>query len=71
MGHIGYTPQYKKSFSPQGLKKKDKNKLINEAKQIEKAGAFAIVLECVNFKLAKEITNIKYSNYRNRIISSL
>ena len=58
MGHIGYTPQHKNSFSPQGLKNNDKNKLINEAKQIEKAGAFAIVLECVNSKLAKEITNV-------------
>ena len=23
MGHIGYTPQYKKNFSPQGLKNKE------------------------------------------------
>ena len=28
-----------------------------EAQSIEKAGAFAIVLECINFKLAKKITN--------------
>ena len=57
MGHIGYTPQYKKSFTPQGFKLNDEKKLINEAKSIEKAGAFAIVLECINFKLAKKITN--------------
>ena len=47
MGHIGYTPQYKKYFSPQGLKHKEEIKLIKEAKNIEDAGAFAIVLECV------------------------
>ena len=56
MGHIGYTPQYKKKFSPQGLKQNEITKLIDEAKKIEQAGAFAIVLECVNFKLAKKIT---------------
>ena len=31
-------------------------KLINEAKNIQDAGAFAIVLECVNARLAKKIT---------------
>ena len=56
MGHIGYTPQYKKKFSPQGLKHREEIKLINEAKNIEDAGAFAIVLECVNAGLAKKIT---------------
>ena len=58
MGHIGYTPQYKKSFSPQGFKSNEEKKLIKEAIKIEKAGAFAIVLECINFKLAKKITKI-------------
>ncbi len=56
MGHIGYTPQYKRSFSPQGKNISEYNKLVNEAKSIEKAGAFAIVLECINIKLAKKIT---------------
>ena len=56
MGHIGYTPQYKKYFSPQGLKHNEEIKLIKEAKNIEEAGAFAIVLECVNVDLAKKIT---------------
>ena len=60
MGHIGYTPQYKKNFSPQGLKHSEELKLINEAKKIEDSGAFAIVLECVNVNLAKKITkNLK------------
>ena len=56
MGHIGYTPQYKKSFSPQGFNLNDEKKLLQEAMKIERAGAFAIVLECINFKLAKKIT---------------
>ena len=48
MGHIGYTPQYKKSFSPQGFNLNDEKKLLYEAMKIERAGAFAIVLECIN-----------------------
>ena len=56
MGHIGYTPQYKKTFKPQGLKQKEEKKLILDAIKIERAGAFAIVLECINFKTAKKIT---------------
>ena len=56
MGHIGYTPQFKKNFSPQGLIHREETKLMNEAKNIEEAGAFAIVLECVNASLAKKIT---------------
>ena len=57
MGHIGFTPQYKKKFKPEGLNKKEENNLINESKKIEKAGAFSIVLECISEKTAKKITN--------------
>ena len=32
-------------------------KLINEALKIQKAGAFSIVLECINSDTAKKITN--------------
>ena len=57
MGHIGYTPQFKKKFKVEGKSAKDKKKLINEAKLIEKAGAFSIVLECISPTTAKEITD--------------
>ena len=57
MGHIGYTPQNKKKFKPQGLKKGEEKKLIKESLEIQKAGAFSIVLECVEKSLAKKITN--------------
>ena len=56
MGHIGFTPQFKKKFKISGKKESDKKKLINEAKNIEKAGAFSIVLECISEKVAREIT---------------
>ena len=57
MGHIGYTPQFKKKFKVQGSKKKEEKKLIDDAKMIERAGAFSIVLECITEKLASHITN--------------
>ena len=56
MGHIGFTPQFKKSFKIQGQKNKDEKKLIQEAKMIEKAGAFSIVLECIKKRTAERIT---------------
>tara|TARA_B100000963_G_scaffold343221_1_gene344830 strand:- start:833 stop:1621 length:789 start_codon:yes stop_codon:yes gene_type:complete len=60
MGHIGYTPQFKSKFKIEGGTKKKANKLLNEAKLIEKAGAFSIVLECIAPQTSKLITkNIK------------
>ncbi len=57
MGHIGYTPQFKNKFKIEGANKKDAKKLIKEARLIEKAGAFSIVLECIIPEVAKLITN--------------
>ena len=56
MGHIGFTPQFKKKFKVEGKKNKEYKKLIKEAKSIAKAGAFSIVLECLTPDLAKVIT---------------
>lgn len=57
MGHIGFTPQYFKKFKLQGIKKRDQLKLIKDAKKIEEAGAFSIVLECIAENTARKITN--------------
>ena len=56
MGHIGFTPQFKKRFKIEGDTQNKIKELLNEAKLIEKAGAFSIVLECVTPKAAKLIT---------------
>ncbi len=56
MGHIGFTPQFKKKFKIEGDTVKKANKLLKEAKLIEKAGAFSIVLECITSKTSKLIT---------------
>ena len=60
MGHIGYTPQFKKRFRIEGDTKKKLKKLLREALLIEKAGAFSLVLECITPNAAKIITkNLK------------
>lgn len=59
MGHIGLTPQSINmfgGFKVQGKDEEKAQKLIEDAKKIEEAGAFAIVLECVPAKLAEIIT---------------
>jgi len=60
MGHIGLTPQSVNmfgGFKVQGNNSIDAKKLIEDAKEIEAAGAFAIVLECIPAKLAELISN--------------
>lgn len=59
MAHIGLTPQSVNAFGGFKVQGKDEiaaRRLIQEAKAVEKAGAFAVVLECVPEKLAKIIT---------------
>ena len=60
MGHIGYTPQFKKKFKIEGKTLKKAKFLIEEALKIQKAGAFSIVLECITSNTSKIITqNLK------------
>ncbi len=61
MGHVGLTPQTADKlggFKVQGKDALSAKKIIEQAKALEKAGCFSIVLECVPDKLAKEITKI-------------
>ncbi len=57
MGHVGYTPQFKKKFKIEGQTKLEISKLLKEAEFIQKAGAFCIVLECLSPSAAKLITS--------------
>ncbi|MCR1975310.1 3-methyl-2-oxobutanoate hydroxymethyltransferase [Clostridium sporogenes] len=59
MGHIGLTPQSVNmfgGFKVQGKNEKVAKKLIEDAKILENAGAFSIVLECIPEKLSKIIS---------------
>lgn len=58
-GHLGLTPQSINAFGGfkvQGKSAEKADKLVEDAKSLEKAGAFAIVLECVPDKLAELVT---------------
>ena len=60
MGHIGLMPQYVRSeggYKVRGKDQEDIDKLIEDAIAIEKAGAFAIVVEGVKKEAAKAITD--------------
>lgn len=59
VAHIGLTPQSINmfgGFKVQGKSEETAKKLVEEAQAVEKAGAFAVVLECVPAKLAKLIS---------------
>jgi 3-methyl-2-oxobutanoate hydroxymethyltransferase len=59
MGHIGMQPQNFNSyggFAVQGKNDESKNKIIEDAKAIEKAGVFAFVLEAVTETVAEEVS---------------
>jgi 3-methyl-2-oxobutanoate hydroxymethyltransferase len=59
MGHIGLTPQSVNQlggYKVQGKDLEGAKKLLEDAKALEEAGAFAIVLECVPAPLAEMIS---------------
>ncbi len=57
MGHVGILPQTDKKFTFKGKKLKESKRLLNDTKLLENAGVFSIVLECIETKLSKKITN--------------
>ena len=59
VGHIGLTPQSVNQlggFKVQGKSAEAAQKLLDDARSLEQAGAFSIVLECVPELLAKKVT---------------
>ena len=59
LGHIGLTPQRVSQlggFKVQGKDKEKAKKLLDDAKCLEEAGIFALVLECVPYQMAELIT---------------
>lgn len=56
MGHIGLTPQTITAFKVQGKDKESAEKILKEAIELDKAGCFSLVLECIPLSLAKTIT---------------
>jgi 3-methyl-2-oxobutanoate hydroxymethyltransferase len=59
MGHLGLTPQSVHLFGGykvQGRTEEQAESILRWAKELEDAGAFAVVLECVPSDLAKRVT---------------
>lgn len=59
MGHLGFTPQSVNVFGGnkvQGRGEAESEKMITDAKEVEAAGAFSLVLEMVPGSLASDIT---------------
>lgn len=60
MGHVGLTPQSihrMGGYRVQGREKRQWKRIVQDAKAVEAAGAFAVVLEGVPLELAREITS--------------
>lgn len=60
MGHLGLTPQSVHQlggYKVQGKGDLDSERIMSEARGLEDAGAFSLVLECVPSTLAHEITS--------------
>ncbi len=59
MGHIGLTPQTADrlgGFKVQGKDAESAKRLIDQAKSLEEAGCFSLVLECIPDRIAEMIT---------------
>jgi 3-methyl-2-oxobutanoate hydroxymethyltransferase len=59
MGHIGLTPQSVNAFGGfkvQGKGDKARERLLDDARAVEEAGAFSVVIECVPADVAAQVT---------------
>ncbi len=59
MGHVGLTPQsiyHLGHFKVRGKEIEEAKKIMEGAVNLEKAGVFSVILECVPLELAREIT---------------
>ena len=61
MGHLGILPQTQKGkFRYKGKTSFEKKNLLTDSQLLQRSGVFSIVLECIETKLAKKITqNLK------------
>ena len=59
MGHLGLTPQSIHQFGgyqPRGVLSDEAKRIVDDAKALEEAGAFAVVLEKIPSRLAAKVT---------------
>ncbi len=61
MGHLGLTPQFIHTlggYKVQGKTEESAKRIREDALQLQEAGCFALVLECIPNTIAKEITQL-------------
>jgi 3-methyl-2-oxobutanoate hydroxymethyltransferase len=59
IAHLGLTPQSvekENGFKVQAKTEKEAGDLLKNAKRVQESGAFALVLECIPWQLAKQVT---------------
>ena len=59
MGHVGLTPQsihHLGQFKVRGTQSAEAKRIIDDALNVERAGAFAVILECIPEDLARTVT---------------
>ncbi|MBI5754906.1 3-methyl-2-oxobutanoate hydroxymethyltransferase [Candidatus Peregrinibacteria bacterium] len=58
MGHTGLKPQEVTKYTVQGGDSDSRKRVLDEAKALESAGAFSLILECVPSDLGREVTEL-------------
>ena len=58
MGHLGLLPQTATKYSVQGKTESDVESLLDDAKALQEAGVFSIVLEMVTSEATKKVTEM-------------
>jgi len=56
MSHLGLTPQTIQEYRVQGRDAEEGRRILGEARALEEAGAFSMVLECIPESLGEKIT---------------
>jgi len=56
LGHVGLLPQTSRNFKARGKSEIERKRILKDAIEISNSGAFAIIIECVVERLAREIT---------------
>jgi 3-methyl-2-oxobutanoate hydroxymethyltransferase len=56
MGHVGMLPQQAEAYHVKGKEPEEAQRILEDAVDLDKIGAFSIVLECIPESLAKKIT---------------
>jgi len=55
-GHLGLLPQTANVMKVRGKKRSEAKRILAEAMKLDALGVFSLILECINLKLSKQVT---------------